>query len=431
LNVKITHHSRLVDKSPIFYGWIILAAGTFITIMTSPGQTYVVSIFIERFIEDLDLSRSIVSTLYTVGTLAGSLVLPFVGRQIDRFGTRVMAAVVSVLFGAACIYMGTVRNAVMLGAGFIAIRMLGQGSLGLVGKTAINRWWVRRRGFVSGISGLVHSLLGVGAFPNLIHALIPIYGWRRSYQLIGGALMLIAAPVGYIFLRRRPEVYGLAPDGSIDPAPAKGMRADKSTAHAPDHQPQEESWTASEAMRTPTFWVASLGLALLAMLVTGLFFHMVSIFEDNGLPQNVAATVYVPISVATALVNLGSGFLADRLPMRWLLALALFCQTASLVMAQFLQGTTLAFIYGVLLGTTTGLMSIVGSVIWADYYGREHLGSITGITSMILIVGSSLGPMPMGIARDLLGSYTTTLNIAAIFPFLLGMLSLFVGRPEK
>ena len=331
------HHSRLVNKSPIFYGWIILVVGTFITIMTSPGQTFVVSIFIERFIEDLDLSRSLVSTLYTVGTLSGSLMLPFVGRQIDRFGVRVMAAVVSVLFGLACIYMGAVRNAVMLGAGFIAIRMLGQGSLGLIGKTAINRWWVRRRGFVSGIAGLVYSLLGIGAFPNLIHTLIPLLGWRQSYQLLGGALILIAAPVGYIFLRRRPEAYGLLPDGKINSAVPK-------SASAPHRQHQEKSWTALEAMRTPAFWVTSMGLALLAMLVTGLFFHMVSIFEDNGLPQAIAATVYVPISVATALVNLSGGVLADRMPMRWLLALALFCQTAALVMAQFLQGATLAFI---------------------------------------------------------------------------------------
>ena len=76
-------------------------------------------------------------------------------------------------------------------------------------------------------------------------------------------------------------------------------------------------------------------------------------------------------------------------------------------------------------------MGIVGSVIWANYYGRKHLGSITGVTSMIITLGSSLGPMPMGVARDLLGSYNMTLNIAAIFPFLLGMLSLFVKRPEK
>jgi sugar phosphate permease len=200
---------------------------------------------------------------------------------------------------------------------------------------------------------------------------------------------------------------------------------------ATDQSVAEESWTVKEALRTPAFWVASSGLALMALLVTGLFFHMVSIFEDNGLPATVAVSVYVPISAATTLVNFGGGYLADRLPVRWLLAVALFFQAAALVMAQFLQGAVMASLYGVLLGTAGGLMGLVSSVIWADYYGREHLGSITGVTSMILIVGSALGPMPLGIARDALGSYKLALNISAVFPLLLGILALFVGRPHK
>jgi MFS family permease len=422
LSSKSNHRSGLVTDFPVFYGWVILVVGSLAIVMSSPGQTYVVSIFIERFIADLDLSRSLVSTLYTVGTLVGSLALPGIGRKIDRYGARVISVVISVLFGLACIYMGTVRSAVMLGLGFVAIRMLGQGSLGLVARTLINRWWVRRRGFVSGISGLAFSLLGVGAFPNLIHALIPRYGWRTTYQIVGAALIFGMAPLGYLFFRRRPEVYGLQPDNGPPVQDGK---------EAPAPATDEVSWTVAEAVRTPAFWVASLGLALLAMLVTGLFFHMVSIFEDNGLPVDVAASVYLPISIATALVNLGSGYLADRLPMRWLLAGALFFQTAALIMAQSLQGAVMASLYGVLLGTTSGLMGVVSSVIWADYYGREHLGSITGLTSMILILGSSLGPMPLGIARDALGNYNLALNIAAIFPFLLGLVSLFVRRPQR
>ena len=419
MNSEQTPPRHFVADFPVFYGWAILVIGTLALIMTSPGQTYVVSIFIERFIADLGLSRSLVSTLYTVGTLVGSLALPLVGRQIDRYGVRTMSVIVSVLFGLACVYMGAVRGPVMLGLGFIAIRMLGQGSLGLVGKTIINRWWVRRRGFVTGISGVAYSLLGLGAFPNLIHALIPRFGWRTTYPLLGAALIVLMAPSGYLFFRRRPEVYGLLPDNG--PPAREGVRPSA----------DEESWTVREALRSPPFWVASVGLALLALLVTGLFFHMVSIFEDNGLPPAVAASVYLPISVATALVNLGGGYLADRLPVRWLLATALLGQSAVLVMAQFLQGAAMASLYGVLLGVTSGLMGVVSSVIWADYYGREHLGSITGVTSMILIVGSALGPMPFGIARDALGSYAPVLNVAALFPLLLGVLSLFVGRPQK
>ena len=422
MNSESIRRSPFVTDFPVFYGWVILVIGTLTLIMTSPGQTYVVSVFIERFIEDLALSRSLVSTLYTIGTLIGSLALPLVGRQLDRHGTRLMSAVVSVLFGLACIYMGTVRNAVMLGVGFIAIRMLGQGSLNLVGKTIINRWWVRRRGFISGISGSAFSLLGVGAFPNLIHALIPRYGWRSTYQLLGASLIVLMAPLGYLFFRRRPEVYGLQPDNG--PPVQKGEKV-------ADPPADEESWTLKEALRTPPFWVASAGLALLAMLVTALFFHMVSIFDDNGLSAAMAASVYVPISAATTLVNLGGGYLADRLPVRWLLAAALFSQAAVLVLAQYLQSAVMASLYGILLGTAGGLMGLVSSVIWADYYGREHLGSITGVTSMILIVGSALGPMPLGIARDMLGSYNLALNISAVFPFVLGVLSLFVRRPQK
>jgi hypothetical protein len=109
-SLPATKVSRLVQKTPFFYGWVVLAVGTLGIIMTSPGQTYAVSISIEHFIADLGLSRSLVSTLYAVGTLSGSLALPLVGRQIDRRGSRVMVVIISLLFGLACIYMGLVRG---------------------------------------------------------------------------------------------------------------------------------------------------------------------------------------------------------------------------------------------------------------------------------------------------------------------------------
>jgi MFS family permease len=414
--------SRLINRSPIFYGWIILIIGALGMIMTSPGQTYSVSIFIEHFINDLGISRSLVSTLYTIGTLVGSFALPSVGRQIDRRGARLVIAIIATLFGFACIYMGFVRNAIMLGLGFIAIRMLGQGSLNLVSLNVINQWWVRRRGTMMGLAGLLVSLLGLGGFPNMINWLIPLYGWRITYMLLGLLLLFIMAPLGLILVRDRPEQYGLRPDGDT----SAGVTNDSITV-----KPIEENWTLPEAMGVPIFWVLTLGLASISMLATGLFFHMVSIFNDNGLTPTVAATVFVPIAATTAAVNAGSGILVDRVPMRLLLATALFLQTALLLMAQFLHSTELALLYGVILGTMGGLMNIVNGVSWAKYFGRQYLGSITGVTSTILIVGSALGPMPLGLARDLLGSYNLALTIGAAIPLLLGVISLFFDRPHK
>ena len=399
--------------------------GTLGMIMSSPGQTYVVSIFIESFITDLGISRSLVSTLYTLGTLVGSFVLPIVGYQIDRHGARLIVVLITALFGFACVYMGYVQNAFMLGLGFIALRMLGQGSLGLVCTNIINQWWVRRRGMVMGISGMAGSLISLGGFPNLVNWLIPTYGWRSTYILLGVILTFVMAPVAFIFFRNQPENYGLQPDGG-ESSTFRFRKRKQVTARL-----TEVNWTLGEAMRTSVFWILVASLSAISMLSTGLFFHMVSIFTDNGLTRNLAAAVFVPIAVTTAVVNWGSGLLVDRVPVRILLATGLFFQALSLLMACSLSDITLALVFGVVLGISSGLIRILGSVVWAMYFGRRHLGSITGLTSMITITGSALGPMPLGIGRDLLGSYNLALMISAFIPILLGILGLFIADPAR
>ena len=422
MEANVRREDALVKKSPIFYGWIIFLVGTLGLILTSPGQTYAVSIFIEYFIGDLGISRSLVSTLFSLGTLVGSLTLPWVGWQIDRRGPRRMVVVIALLFGLACIFMGFVRNAVMLGLGFFAIRMLGQGSLELVCQNVINQWWVRRRGFVLGMSGLVVALLGLGAFPLLIHSLIPHFGWRGTYMLLGGLLIGVMLPLGALLFRPRPEIFGLQPDG-IGPV----------SDHEEDtlKPPEEEDWTLAEAMRTPVFWTMGLGLAVIAMMITGLTFHQVSIFADNGLSATVAASAFVPFAVTTAIVNLGGGVLSDRSSPRVLLAVALVFQTIAMGLAQFLSGVELAMVYGLVLGITMGLNRVVISVGWATYFGRRNLGSITGTVTTIVIFGSALGPMPLGFARDLWGGYGMALTILSVLPIGLAIANLVVGQPQK
>ena len=80
---------------------------------------------------------------------------------------------------------------------------------------------------------------------------------------------------------------------------------------------------------------------------------------------------------------------------------------------------------------TVGLMRTVGAVVWPSYYGRLYLGSIAGFASTILTAASALGPMPMGLARDLLGSYNQALVILAFIPLALSVLSLFLRPPRR
>ncbi len=415
------NRSRLVAASPIYYGWVILIVGTLGSVMTSPGQTYAVSVFIDYFIEDLGLSRSLVSTLYSVATLTASFALPFVGRQFDKRGARLMVPLCSLLLGLACIYMSFVLNAVMLGLGFFALRLLGQGSLSLVSKNAINQWWVRRRGMAMGISGVAGSLLGLGGFPLLVTWLIAYSGWRDAYIGLGLLLVLGMFPLGWFFIRNQPEQYGLVPDGKAGPAGgAEGAGF------------VEEHWTLSEALHTKAFWVFAAGLASASMLNTGLTFHLFSVFKDNGLSPAVTASVFVPIAVTGALAQLGSGVLVDRIPVRYMLTLGLLLMAAVLVAVPKLASVEMALVLGVVIGLQGGIEMIVSSVVWPQYFGRRHMGSITGLASTIMAGASAFGPMPFGLARDLMGDYTAVLTWFALLPLILAVAAFLFGqRPHK
>jgi len=103
----------------------------------------------------------------------------------------------------------------------------------------------------------------------------------------------------------------------------------------------------------------------------------------------------------------------------------------SLWMAPRLTSMASARFYGIVMGITGALSMTVSAVVWAKYFGRQHLGAITGVSSMIGVAGSALGPMPMGIARDLLGSYTWALTVLAAWPLLLSVGVLFTRRPRR
>lgn len=419
-----TNQNNFVNKWPFFYGWVIMAVGTLGMIMTSPGQTYTESIFIEFLIRDLNISRSLISSLYALGTLVGGFSLPLIGKQIDRLGTRKMMTLVAILFGSACIYMGFVQNAWMIGLGFIMVRMLGQSSLGLISQTAINQWWVQKRGLIMGISGLLMALLGMGAFPNIVHWLIALLDWRLTYILLGLSLLLFMAPIGYLFVRDRPEDFGLQPDGTIS------KRQDPEQLGL-SSSPEQENWTLREAIRTRAFWVIAISSSLFAMLMTGLTFHLVDIFKTQSLSAASAASVFVPIAVTAALSNFVAGYLSDNIPLQHLMAIGLIFQSISLFMVTILQGPWLILVFGVLLGLTNGLARAVGQIVWPTFFGREHLGSILGFTSALGVFGAAIGPLPFGIVYDLTGGYHWVLYISAAVSLVLGIYNFTIQKPHK
>jgi cyanate permease len=261
-----------------------------------------------------------------------------------------------------------------------------------------------------GIGGVAGALLG-GLFPFLINALIPLYGWRSTYVILGAVLILAMLPIAWIFVRDRPEDHGLLPDGmKVGGKDGEGS-----------NMPLEINWTRAQALRTTAFWLVTAGLSSTSMLHTGLTFHLFSIFKDSGLSSSVAASVFVPIAATAAVVQLISGLLIGRVPIRLLLALSLVLMALNLVLAPRLDSLDMVYLFGFSMGVQVGLEMIIASVVFANFFGRLHLGSIAGFASTLFVAASALGPMPIGVARDLMGSYSAVLSVFAVIPLSLAL----------
>lgn len=381
-------HHPLIARMPFYYGWAVLAAGTLGLMMTLPGRTAAISVFLDPIIAELGLSRGLVSALFMAGTLLGSLTIPFFGRAFDRWGTRSGVVATVLLFAATCVGMGQVVGPFTLFLGFFALRALGQGALWLVSQVAINQWFVVRRGLALGLAG-VGLAVANAAFPIGIQAMTAAVGWRGAYVALGVLLLAVMLPVGALLFADAPEAYGLAPDGR---PPA-------------DEPPQEVHWALSRAVLTPTFWVFAGGIFTMAALSTALVFHHYSIMAANGLARFAATGFFVPFAAFTATAALSAGILLDRMNPFKLLIVALATQAAALALVGHVTSTPALWGYGALLGLAAGLTSALSATVWSYYYGRRNLGAIKGLAQTIFAIGTALGPLPFALAHDGLRSY--------------------------
>ena len=411
------HTSRLIERSPVYYGWVVLVIGTLGMIMTTPGQTLGVSVFLDPILDDLAADRATVSLLYTLGTLAGAAALPFVGRALDRYGPRVMVGVVAAALALACVWMANVGGLATLAVGFVLIRGLGQGALGLVSTHAIVIWFVRRRGLAIGLAG-IGMAAATAFFPLLIEAMVSAWGWRWGYAALGGLIAVTILPLGVLFFRRDPERYGLRPDGH-HAAPLRTQR-----------ERPEPRFEARDARRTLAFWYLAASVATISALSTGLVFHHFDLMSARGMERLAAAGVFVPMAFVSAATNLGAGMLLDRVSPRFVLSAMLSAMTLSLVGATLVSGSTL-WLYGALLGLTQGSMAAVNGTAYASYFGRRAIGGIKGTAQTLSVGGAAVGPLLFAWGQSVSGAYTGVVLAAAAWPALLAIGALFLHRPQS
>ena len=444
----------------LFYGWVLVAAGVLILFASGPGQSHTFGVFLTYVAEDLRLSHTEVSFAYGVATLAAAFGLPYAGRHVDRRGARRVLTVVSLLLGAAAIGFGFVNGLVVLALGFAAVRFLGQGCLFLVASNVIAQWFERRRGFALSLVWLGFSA-SVALHPPFSQWLIETVGWREAWLWLGISSWALLLPVLW-FIRNRPEDLGLRPDGAPPPEPpaeteqgsAPPMsRSDSNEPEsppnsAPSREPEEEAASADssasprtaqpaitgltlkQALRTSSFWIVAFGLSLIALLMTGLFFHQVAIFQHRGLDPHIATRVFAITAICSVISAPVLGRIMDRTPSRLMYAVALLVMAGALGALHLVDDAATAVAYAVVFGLANASMHVNVGYLWADYFGRRHLGSIQGTGQTCLIVGASLGPLPFSLSLDLTGNYSAAVAGSAALCVLVALAAaLFLRYP--
>lgn len=401
------------DRWPFFYGWVILVVGALGILASIPGQTFGVSAFTESLLTALDLTRDQISVAYMLGTIGSALILTYAGRAYDRFGVRITAAVSCALMGCVLLVLSRVDR---VAAGilrllpflppfsvsfgvilvcFFVLRFSGQGVLTMVSRNMMMKWFDRHRGLVTGISGFLIAPL-FSSSPYLLNLLVEGAGWRQAWLVLGLIAIFGMTTVIVLFFRDNPEAYGLRPDGPL---------ADRALGAREKKRADIRPFSLEEARRTATFWIFAVGMSLFGMYMTGLSFHAESIFVSSGYTAQEGFGVFFPGAVVSILLRPLVGWCADRYALKYLLmfmmAACILAGAGILILSRPLGVLLLIAGNGLAGSAIPSLMSVT----WPNFYGRDHLGAISGLAMSITVFSSALGPLAFSLIYRFSGHY--------------------------
>jgi MFS family permease len=389
------------------------------------------------------LTRVEFSNAYLMGTLASGLMLPYAGTIIDRVGVRQSAIWASVSLGivlallsqvdrmAASVagfgFAETTAAYALLSVGFLGLRFAGQGLLTLVCRTMLGRWFERRRGLVSSISGPFASFAFAGS-PLLLASWVSNSGWRGAWQEMALAIGVGMTFFAWFFFRESPEQCGLEMDGGI--APAVGVASESHESERPAVPTPRRDYTRAEALRTAAFWIVTLGIANHAMVGTGIALHIVDLGAEAGLTKAQSLGVFLPVMLIGGPTGIVMGMAIDRFPMRFLIMAMMLGQILMFGLAPHLGDPLLYVICLAGWGFSSGFYGPLTVAALPNFFGRTHLGAIQGVMMMVIVIASALGPAILAGAKAYFGSYETGLHCLALLPLIVLFAAPFTRDPQ-
>ena len=297
-------------KFKIHPGWIAVAV-TFVTLMATAGFRSAPSVLIVPLEDAFGWSRSDISLAVAINILLFGLVSPFAAALMEKFGIRkvVMLALTTVSFGAFLTIF--IQAPWQLIATWGVIVGIGTGSMALVfAATVANRWFVAKRGLVTGILTAAAATGQLIFLPGLSHLALT-YGWK-SVSITVASFALLVIPFIYLFLRERPSDLGLLPYGAAADWQEPAQSELSAFALAID--------TLKQSSKKKDFWYLFGSFFVCGLSTSGLIgTHFIPAAHDHGMPTTLAASLLAMVGVFDVIGTVFSGWLTDRYDPRKLL----------------------------------------------------------------------------------------------------------------
>lgn len=394
-------------------GWIVVA-GAFGVMFAGFGCTYAFAAFFTPLQEAFQASRAALSSAFSIAVFLYFVLGAASGPLADRLGARRMTLVglglVAGGFVAASqaqalwqVYIGYSLG-IGLGVGFSYVPAVG----------AVQRWFVRQRGFASGI-----AVSGIGAgtliVPKLAEWLIDAFSWRGAF-LILGLFALVGGGLSALLIDDAPQRRGMLPDGGVfDAATGAG--------------PAQEGMTLGEAIRSTPFRLLYLAWLALSVGLFVPFVHLVPFCVDRGIPYSTAVTLFTLVGLGSTIGRFALGGAADRLGRRRSLV-GMYLGVAAMQAWWFFSDQVWQIaVFALLFGTFYGGFVALAPALLVDYFGPKNASGIIGISYTGVAIGTLIGPVAAGYAFDVAQSYAWPIAASAAGALLAALLVAITPEP--
>jgi MFS family permease len=384
--------------------WV--AGGFLLTFFSSFGQTYFISLSAGDIRAEYDLSHGGFGTLYMLATLASAATLPQLGKIVDRISVASTVLLAAPVLAVACILMAWSRSLMLLLLAVYLLRLFGQGMFTHIAMTAMGRWFAAQRGRAISLTAIGVNL-GEAVFPISFVGVAALLGWRGSWLLAAGVLLVVALPV----------IYGLL----------KVERTPQSVALDPD-RPAARDWTRAEVVRDPLFWASLSGVLAPPFIGTTIFFHQVYLSELRGWEPSVFAASFAIMSSMTILFALIAGQLVDRFSATRLLPSFLVPLSLSCFVLASTDAPWGAYAFMALMGISYGFSSTLFGALWPELYGSKYLGGIRSLIVAFMVFATAMGPGLTGALIDAGISYPGQIAAMGVYSVAVIMIMTLVSR---